>query len=178
LEAEGVKVESQEVSLRDFLDDLRSHYQIPLGKELTLTWDYPSDLPVVKTDSEKLKHILENLVNNAIKFTEKGTITVSARYFNGARAGESSRKQEKGDSQDGVVELKVSDTGVGIAKGHFPVIFERFRQVDSSETRRYGGVGIGLYIVKKFTELLGGKVEVESEVGKGSIFTVTIPWKK
>ena len=80
-----------------------------------------------------------------------------------------------GDSQNGVVELKVSDTGVGIAKEHFSVIFERFRQVDSSETRHYGGVGIGLYIVKKFTELLGGKVDVKSELGKGSTFLLKFP---
>jgi signal transduction histidine kinase/DNA-binding response OmpR family regulator len=159
MEAEGVKVESHEVNLCDFLDDLRRSCEVPWGKELTIKWDYPSDLPVVKTDGEKLKNILQNLINNAIKFTEKGSVTVSARYF--------PRKD--------TIEFKVADTGIGIEKEFFVVIFDRFRQVDSSETRPYGGVGVGLYIVKQYTELLGGKVEVESEVGKGSTFTVTIP---
>ena len=73
------------------------------------------------------------------------------------------------------MEFKVADTGIGIPEEALPFIFDRFRQVDSSETRSYGGVGIGLYIMKKFTELLGGEIGVESELGKGSTFTVTIP---
>jgi signal transduction histidine kinase len=123
-------------------------------------------LPVVKTDSEKLKHILQNLINNAIKFTERGSVTISARLTPTGLSPQASAT---------FVEFKVADTGGGIAEEFLPVIFEKFRQVDSSETRPYGGVGMGLYIVKKFTELLGGGVEVESEPGKGSTFTVTIP---
>src|SRR3989338_8577862 len=175
LEAAGGRVERGEVGLQDLLDDLKSSYAIPLGKELSLIWDWPLDLPVIHTDGEKLKHILQNLVNNAIKFTDSGTVTISARYLDGASTRETGTRNPKDNGRNGLVQFKVADTGVGIAKDNFSLIFERFQQVDSSETRLHGGVGIGLYIVRKFTEMLGGKIDVESEVGKGSTFTVTIP---
>jgi len=184
IEAEGVKVDLQEFPLGTLLDQIRSNYGMPLSKELNIVWDYPSDLPVINTDSEKLKHIVESLINNAMKFTARGHVTVSARITENSRQNAESSVQQGKDlpTADRLLptsgrwgEFKVADTGIGIAKELFPVIFERFHQVDSSETRNYGGVGIGLYIVKKFTEMLGGKIDVESEVGKGSTFTVTIP---
>jgi signal transduction histidine kinase len=152
-------VKSTEFDLSDFLNELKLAYELPLGNDLTLDWEIPSDLPVMKTDREKLRHILQNLINNALKFTNDGQILVATRYLAAIK----------------MVEFKVSDTGIGIPNEALPFIFEMFHQVDSSETRNYGGVGLGLYIAKKFTELLGGKVEAESQIGRGSTFTVALP---
>jgi signal transduction histidine kinase/HAMP domain-containing protein len=160
IEARAVKVDKNNVSPSDMLDELRSSYDVILEKKISLAWDYSSELPVMRTDARKLRHVLENLINNAIKFTDKGSVTISARCLPGAK----------------IVQFSVADTGIGISKDFLPIVFDIFRQVDGSSTRLHGGVGLGLYIVKKFTELLGGKVEVESRFGKGSTFTVAIPY--
>jgi len=162
LEAGKVQVESHSLNLGEFLDQFRSDCIAPQGKELILNWDYSPSLPTVTVDGGKLKLILANLIDNAVKFTEKGRVTVSARHILEANA----------------LVFNVSDTGIGIPNEMLSTIFEKFYQVDSSETRPYGGVGLGLYIVKNFTELLGGKVEAESAPGKGSSFTVTIPCER
>jgi signal transduction histidine kinase len=101
--------------------------------------------------------VLKNLLANAIKFTDTGSVTISA------------------SPQRNGVEFIISDTGIGIPSEAIPLIFEPFRQVDSSTTRRYGGVGLGLYIVRQLVHLLGGTVTVVSEVGKGSTFRVWLP---
>ena len=160
LEARATVLEHLLVDVRELFDKLKSDYGLQLDKRgVSLIWDYPQEPMPIVTDSAKLKQILENLVNNALKFTQEGSVTVSVR------------KKEDGQQ----VEFTVADTGVGIPSQKLATIFNKFYQVDSSETRLYGGVGLGLYIVKKFTEMLGGKVDVESEIGKGSTFTVTIP---
>jgi len=161
MEAGAVKVKNHPFGLVNFLDWLKAAHEVPLDKDVALTWDYPSNLPVMKTDSGKLNQILRNLINNAIKFAEKGSVTVSARYLSGTEA----------------VEFKVADKGIGISKEALPLIFEKFRQLDSSDTRSHGGVGLGLYIVKQFTEMLGGTVTTETEPGRGSTFVVTVPIK-
>jgi signal transduction histidine kinase len=159
IEAGKVQVERQECDLKSFLDGLRSNYEVLLNKEVTLNWDYPVDSLTITTDSAKLKHILQNLINNAIKFTSQGSVSITAKYISQARA----------------AQFQVADTGIGIPKEMLPLIFEMFHQVDSSETRTYGGVGIGLYIVKKYTDLLGGEIQAKSALGKGTTFTLTIP---
>jgi len=162
IEAGEVDVGISELDLVDFLDRLRLSYTPPVEKKVTLGWDYISNLPAVHTDTEKLRLILNQLIENAIKFTDKGSVTVAARYFPSART----------------VEFGVRDTGIGIPKDSLQSIFERFRQIENFDTRSHYGLGLGLYVVKTFTEMLGGKVEVESEPGKGSTFTVTLPVEK
>lgn len=159
IEVGATKIEPQQLNLLQLLDDLRSLYSIPLKKDLTIIWDYGRDLPTVRLDGTKLKYILRNLIGNAIKFTEKGSVTITARYLSSSRT----------------AEFKVTDTGIGIPKEELTIIFEKFRQVDSSIRRTYGGVGLGLFIVRKFASMMGGSVEVESELGVGSTFTLTLP---
>ncbi|MBI3000188.1 MAG: GAF domain-containing protein [Deltaproteobacteria bacterium] len=189
IEAERVGAEVQPFSLRDFLDDLRSSYEVRLEKDLAIHWNYSPDLPAITTDREKLKHILQNLINNAIKFTEKGRVEVSARVVAAGEPGaaplplaDASREHNAAPFGTGTdnrlcwAEFTVADTGIGIPESALLHIFDKFHQADSSETRAYGGVGLGLYIVKQYAALLGGSVTVKSRPGKGSTFTLVIPY--
>ncbi len=131
----------------------------PLLKDgrVKLVTEIAPDIPPLKTDRDKLKQSVLNLLSNAVKFTEKGEIKVAAWRDNGS------------------LKLTVSDTGIGMKKEALDLIFEEFRQADMSSTRRYGGTGLGLAIVRRFINLMGGEIAVESEEGKGSKFTITIP---
>jgi signal transduction histidine kinase len=126
--------------------------------ELTLHAEIASGLPPVSGAPIYLRRVLDNLLGNAVKFTPPGgAITV--------------RLRREGD----LAVLEVSDTGVGIPTSQLERIFERFYQVDGSARRRYGGVGLGLALVKDITETYGGRVSVESQVDAGSTFTVYLP---
>jgi len=125
--------------------------------QVKLVTEIAPDIPPLKTDRDKLKQSVLNLLSNAVKFTEKGEIKVAAWPDNGN------------------LKMTVSDTGIGMKQEALDLIFEEFRQADMSSTRRYGGTGLGLAIVRRFVQLLGGDIAVESEVGKGSKFTVTVP---
>jgi GAF domain-containing protein/CheY-like chemotaxis protein len=116
-----------------------------------------TDLPQIYSDQEKIKQILINLISNAAKFTHDGQITVSVEHV------------------DDFFEIKVSDTGTGIASDALEQIFIEFQQADSSTTREYGGTGLGLSISRSLARLIEGDLIVSSEVGKGSVFTLTLP---
>jgi signal transduction histidine kinase len=122
-----------------------------------LVTDIAPDIPPLKTDRDKLKQSVLNLLSNAAKFTEQGEIKVAAWRH------------------DGLLKLTVSDTGIGMKQEALQYIFDEFRQADMSSTRKYGGTGLGLAIVKKFILLMGGDIAVESEIGHGSKFTITLP---
>ena len=124
-----------------------------------MTLDLPKDLRPLSTDRQKVKQILLNLLSNALKFTHDGSVTVSARR----------------DPVDKTVTLAVADTGIGIAFADQQKIFEDFRQLDNSPTRAYGGTGLGLSICRRLAQMLGGRIAVQSQVGKGSTFTLTLP---
>jgi signal transduction histidine kinase len=122
-----------------------------------LVTEMSPELPAIKTDRDKLKQVILNLLSNSAKFTEAGEIKVAAWSDNGS------------------LKLAISDTGIGMNKDALHYIFDEFRQVDMSTTRKYGGTGLGLAIVKRLIDLLGGEIGVESEVGKGSKFMITLP---
>ena len=158
LETGKVALELSDVDLTDLLQlletEARSWWANP---DVQFNWNIAPELPRLHTDGAKLKTVLRNLVGNAAKFTERGSITVEACAVPGG------------------VEIVVADTGVGIPKDKQELIFEPFRQVDSSTTRRYRGVGLGLYIVRRLLVMLGGEITLESDVGRGSTFRIRLP---
>ncbi|HEY2986975.1 MAG TPA: GAF domain-containing protein [Candidatus Binatia bacterium] len=177
LEARATLAERRLINLSQLLTYFKADYELTHDKtEVALIWNYPSEPVPIVTDSGKLLQVLQNLIDNAVKFTDRGAVTVSLRVV--SRPASEAQAGDRAESPEGKwVELKIADTGVGMTPEQIPHIFEKFYQIDSSETRLYGGVGLGLYIVKKFTELLKGTIEVQSEPEKGSAFTVVLPWE-
>jgi len=126
-------------------------------KHLGFSFRVPSDPIRMSSDIDKIRQILVNLAGNAVKFTDHGEVVMDL---------------ERGD---GVVRFVVRDTGIGIAPQDLARLFQPFAQVDTGLTRRHGGTGLGLYISRRLAELLGGRIEVKSELGKGSEFTLVLP---
>lgn len=137
---------------------LQSHEAAATQAGLTLRAIVPPDFPLVRADRDRLNQVFDNLLGNAIKFSPNGgEITIQL-----ADAGE-------------MVQVAISDTGIGIPPDQLERIFERFYQVDGSVTRKYGGAGLGLAIVKRIVEAHGGRIWANSELGRGSTFTFTLP---
>ncbi|HEV8715122.1 MAG TPA: HAMP domain-containing sensor histidine kinase [Candidatus Binatia bacterium] len=159
LEAGQLPVEVREVEVPELIAELRQEIE-SAGEKTSLHWEWrvAPELPALYTDRARLKVVLKNLLGNAVKFTDRGSVTVTVQ------------------PQKGGLEFCVADTGMGITPEVQAVMFEMFRQGNSALTRRHGGVGLGLYMVKRLLELLGGTVSVESdEMGRGSTFRVWVP---
>jgi PAS domain S-box-containing protein len=164
VEAEQLELERTGFSLRDLLEKVKEMVADRAGeKGLSLVCEIaPEVLPDRVGDPTRLRQVLLNLVGNAIKFTESGEVTL--RVAPDADA-----------SLPGALRFAVSDTGIGIAEEKLGAVFERFTQADSTTTRKYGGSGLGLTISKRLVELMGGRIWVESTVGKGSVFSFAVP---
>ena len=162
IEAGRMTLTKAPVAVLVMLEEAKSHCLGLLHKQpkpVTLSVSADDDVPVIIADPMRLSQILNNLVSNAIKFTEEGRVHLHARY----------------DPQPDRVCIDISDTGVGISEENLAVLFERFRQVDGSSTRRAEGTGLGLAITKHLVAMHSGTLTVRSEVGRGSTFTVCLP---
>jgi len=152
-----------DVEVRDFdlVDLIRGSLSVvrPIGEQKGIALGFQTEAPglAMRSDAKKVEAVLLNILGNAVKFTEHGTVSVALRT----------------DGDRAVV--SVADTGIGIAAEHREHIFEEFRQADSSMTRRFGGSGLGLAISRRYAEMLGGTITVESTLGEGSVFRVELP---
>ncbi len=146
-------------------------HSLVADKSLEMMTDLPAEDIVMHSDKVKLKQVLINLVSNAVKFTDQGSVTISARLLDSdAKANDPFCRP---DAQ--YLSLTVTDTGMGMDAEAMEFVFEAFRQADGSATRKAGGTGLGLAITKSVTELLKGKIDVESQQDVGTTFTITIP---
>ncbi len=160
IEAGRVEIERLEVNLADLLRDLDALMQVRAkAKGVSLTFEAATPIPrSIQSDPVRLKQVLVNLIGNAIKFTEIGGVRVVARAIPGRAS----------------VNFEVIDTGVGISPSSLDTLFNPFTQADSSTTRRFGGTGLGLSISRNLARILGGDITVESQLGRGSTFTLSL----
>ncbi len=160
IEAGKMKVEFRDVNVAEVSNNLTSLFA-PLAKEKGLSFTIHADEDVpqsIVTDSLRLEQILKNLLSNAIKFTSRGSVSMQVKKY--------------GQNQ---IQFSVMDTGIGIADDKQHLVFEAFQQADGSTRRKYGGTGLGLSISRELAKLLGGEITLQSEVKKGSAFSLVIP---
>jgi len=164
MEAGRFEIDPRTTDLRELIEStLDVIAPLASQKHIDLVYDIEEDVPLsITTDGHRVRQILVNLLTNAVKFTERGEVSL----------GISTGALEDGQA---AVVFEVKDTGIGIPEKALPTLFDSFRQVDPSTSRRYGGTGLGLAISKNLAELLGGDISVRSTLGEGSCFTVRIP---
>jgi signal transduction histidine kinase len=159
VEAGRVEISPAWFEMVDLFSALRGMFKPVLtNPDVHLVFEEPHDVPKLYTDDRKLSQILRNFISNALKFTPRGEVRVAAKF--------------EGDER---VTFSVADSGIGIAAEYHQTIFQDFSQVQSPLQKRLRGTGLGLSLSKKLAELLGGTVQLQSEPGKGSVFSVTIP---
>jgi len=165
IEAGRIDLNVESVSIADACEALANLIRPQAeAKQIELVVKVPRDVPVVKTDAGKLQQILFNFLSNAVKFTPaSGRIELSARTHKDA------------DGQVHGVAINVTDTGPGIPLEHQEAIFEKFRQLDDSHTKQHAGTGLGLAISRELARLLEGRIDLDSDEGRGATFTLFIP---
>jgi signal transduction histidine kinase len=160
IEAGQLVLSTTDYSIKDVVHSVYGAVEaLASGKNIALKVELASDLPAACGDERKVTQVLLNLVGNAIKFTDAGEVAIRA------------------SAADGVITVAVRDTGPGISDADQAKIFEEFQQADSSITRKKGGTGLGLAIAKHIIELHGGRLWVESRLGRGATFSFTLPMK-
>ncbi|WP_397545958.1 two-component regulator propeller domain-containing protein [Rhodothermus marinus] len=165
IEAGRLELENIDFNLQETIEDVITLFAPrAAAKQLELICFIEERALEVQGDPHRLRQVLSNLIGNAIKFTERGEVVVEAEL-------------ERLDERRAYWRISVRDTGIGIPPDRLPHLFQPFTQLDGSTTRRYGGTGLGLAISKQLVEMMGGTIGVESEVGKGSTFTVRIPFR-
>jgi HAMP domain-containing protein/signal transduction histidine kinase/DNA-binding response OmpR family regulator len=173
IESGTVVIDAGEIrfsDLQDYVDRTFRHVAEAKGVEFHIEID-PSVPRGIVTDSKRLQQILKNLLSNAFKFTEKGSVKLDVAR---ARGGWSTDQEALNRSRS-VIGISVADTGIGIPKDKQQIVFEAFQQADGSTSRKYGGTGLGLAISREIARLLGGEITLESTPGKGSRFTLYLP---
>jgi CheY-like chemotaxis protein/HAMP domain-containing protein/GAF domain-containing protein len=173
VEAGRMDVNVSDVKLSDLRDFVERSFR-PVAEDKTLDFEIEvhgaNVPPAIETDEQRLQQVIKNLLSNAFKFTESGGVKLRIGVAEGHQfASEALSRAEA------VLEFTVEDTGVGIAHDKLRLIFEAFQQADGTTSRRYGGTGLGLSISREIARLLGGEIHVESEVGRGSTFTLFLP---
>ena len=175
VEAGKIEIYPADVQVAEIVRQVEQTFRpVATQKKIELSLTVDEDVPVeVRTDGQRVLQILRNLLGNAFKFTDAGTVSLRVHHP-GPTARYSSSKLAQ--NPDRVVAFSVIDTGLGIPPDKQQLIFEAFQQADGTTSRKYGGTGLGLSISRELSRLLGGEVRVESEVGKGSTFTLYLPF--